>query len=971
MDKMQRIVTAVSMGASLLVLIAAIILVLRKEIRNRRAPEKVSKAGVSTALAFSGFLLLAIWLLRFAVGYYTIAVAKCAAQQLTPGEEIVNSMFKAFRTFSMEEEYKDYILGVKGLIAELIPGKHWAFAPVSVTMVIYASLLNMIAPVIGGAIVLEILASVFPKIKLKWSYLNCRRPKCYFSELNAASLALAKSLYSEGKKKPILIFTDTYVDDEKEKESELLLEAKKYGAICIRDDLIHVAKTKRGDRAYYLMDENEFGNLQTLLGLAEDQNVKYIKDSRIYLFVQSDAYVQIEKQINKKLDEKKKLLKGGEKPTIVPINGYRNLVHNLFVDVPLYEPLIRKEDKTKLNLTILGNGLIGTEAFLSAYWFGQMMISRNENGKPSMDECEMTINIVSNDTEAAFWSKINYINSEIRDTVRVLKTDGCETKPELLVYNGEGKTNSPYCSVRYVKADVKVDGFWDSNTPEARELLASDYFIVALGNDADNISIADKLRRLIGKKHLEEAVRKEQDNTSSDVVIAYVVFDSELTEMLNEKNYYQCREKGVTDLYMYAFGSVEQVYSYDNVSMSKTKLLAKGTGEAYDREKLRQSHIADNNKRKNDENRNYSYWADQARAMHIRYKAFSLGLIQKSVFDHCADAAASHERYVQERCELYKKITKGKVNDDIRAAYEDAQAKRHILAWLEHRRWTAFTRTMGYQFTGEFRKNLYLNGENHKNMELKLHPCLVEAKKPELDGTDAYLQKQLGGIFTGWTAAVTAQQLDSCGASCLAVEEELGKDTTVAFPLEAADCDLYEKLMAAMGKNSRKQKQLEKLLKEKKKGFVVLEATLPDGAAVLPVTVKVEEHDGCRIISAILKTKDLSPERMTAMLKRAKAYFETKMLSAAGIHKESLDSLDKLSVEWCEETARFSITKIDAMLEALQQDAVKMAFTRACKGVADTDSERLLEKTGKDFAAAWYGIGSYDFKKYDYYTFDF
>ena len=75
------------------------------------------------------------------------------------------------------------------------------------------------------------------------------------------------------------------------------------------------------------------------------------------------------------------MLKTEEKPTIVPVRSYRNLIHNLFVDVPLYEPLINKKDSNKLSLTILGNGIIGTEAFLNAYWFGQMMISRDNNGE--------------------------------------------------------------------------------------------------------------------------------------------------------------------------------------------------------------------------------------------------------------------------------------------------------------------------------------------------------------------------------------------------------------------------------------------------------------------------------------------------------------------------------------------------------------------------------------------------------------
>ena len=366
MAKGQMVLTVILMITSLLLFVLSIVWMISRAIRNKKAPEKYNKAGVSTALVFSGFLLLSIWLLRFAIGYFAIAVSEDGTMSLTPLEEFVSSLFRALRTFSMEEEYAEYIMDIKALIAEVFPNAHWSFPIIKTMTIVYASMLNLVAPIIGGAIILEILASIFPKIGLRWSYFFIKRPKYFFSELNSASLSLAKSIYNKEKsKKPILIFTDTYVDDEKEKEYELLLEAKKYGAICIRDDLAHVRKTKYGKRAYFLMDENEFGNLQTLMGLTEDHNVKYIRDAYIYLFVQSDAYVQVEKQINEEFQEEKKkeLLKGGEKPTIVPVNGYRNLVQNLFVKIPLYEPLIKKKMKRNSTSQFLATELLERKPF--------------------------------------------------------------------------------------------------------------------------------------------------------------------------------------------------------------------------------------------------------------------------------------------------------------------------------------------------------------------------------------------------------------------------------------------------------------------------------------------------------------------------------------------------------------------------------------------------------------------------------
>ena len=735
-----------------------------RKLLKKPVVEKRNKTGISMVLTFSVILILSIWFLRFAVGYFAIINPNGDEKiLLSPGEEIVNSLFKAIRTFSMEEDYAAYISDIKCLITAIVPNHIFCFSFIKFFAVLYASVLNFLAPIAGGAIILEIVSSVFPNIRLRWSY-KLGRPKYFFSELNSASLALAKSIYEKEKsRKPILIFTDTYVDDENEKEYELLLEAKKYGAICVRDDLAHVVKTKKGKRSYYLMDENEFGNLQTLMGLVENHNVKFISDSYIYLFVQSDAYVQVEKQVTKLLasDEKQKLLGNGKKPTIVPVNGYRNLVHNLFVEVPLYEPLIHKNDRTKLTLTILGNGIIGTEAFLSAYWFGQMMVSEKKDGKETMTGCEVTVNVVSKDSEDVFWSKIDYVNPEIKQTVEILNEGKAEYSKELLAYDKYGNVNSPYCKVRYFQSDVKIGGFWDWKFSIVQNLFESDYFIVALGNDADNISVAEKLRRSIGQKRLEGMIQ------TSNTVIAYAVFDSELAKTLNGSKRYQTINDKQTDIYMHAFGSQDQVYSCDNVYISKNSIWAKETGIGYYK-KSTEYHISDNIKRtEEDVTGDYEYWANLARASHIKYKVFSLGWIKKSVFDYisdtvkvsddeltdiieseedhkkcdCVTAYMYHRYQVARICSKYMLLTIsnsiGEGDSEISQAREELEFKKHCLAWLEHRRWNAFTRTMGYQ---------YINADNilnikgsQKDMELKLHSCLVEARQPELSSDDTYI----------------------------------------------------------------------------------------------------------------------------------------------------------------------------------------------------------------------------------------
>ena len=231
MAKGQIILTVSLMIASLLIFITSIVSTLIRAIRSRKAPEKNSKAGMGTALTFSGVLLLSIWLMRFAVGYFTIVVAEAGTQHLTPLEEVVNSLFKTVRTFGIGDGYAEYIINIRALIAEIIPDTHGSCSVIQFVAEIYASLLNLLAPIIGGAIILEILASIFPKIRLRGACIFVKRPKYFFSELSAASLALAKSIYQKEKaEKPVLVFADTYVDEKSGGKYDLLQEVKKYGA---------------------------------------------------------------------------------------------------------------------------------------------------------------------------------------------------------------------------------------------------------------------------------------------------------------------------------------------------------------------------------------------------------------------------------------------------------------------------------------------------------------------------------------------------------------------------------------------------------------------------------------------------------------------------------------------------------------------------------------------------------------------
>lgn len=699
---------------------------------RRKERYKPGRSGVMALLFTVGFILSAFFL-HYAVGCYQIHHAAAGAYIPTYAEELVDSLFRAVRIFGIPEHYTDFVKDLRAMLSAVMPaGMAWT----QNWIVGYATAMNVVIPIAGSALILGIFARAFPKVMLFIKSLPFWREKCYFSSLTPQTVALAKSIVEARRRekkwwhwRPLLVFTDVYVDDETEQSFELVLEAKQLGAICLRDDLTHVRKAKGGKRSYFLMEENEYANLPALMGLVENRNVACMKKAVVYLFVGSNLYERLEKNIRERLKApeqeslchrwqamkdtsffqkvrllwqqykaNKHTLASEDLPLLVPVNAHRNLVNNLMVDLPLYEPLVGT-DKTELHVTILGNGSIGTEAFLSAYWFGQMQ--RCLDGK-SMQPCDLHIHVVSQDNESTFWDKIDYFNPEIRRT--------CDRTDTILNWDPQNPNhkNAPYATVTYYQSNVKM-GSLGENKP----WLQSDYFIIALGSDADNIAVAEKLRTQIGQRHCE--------GECANAVVAYVVYDTDLCRALNARN------KLEHGIYLHAFGDLEQVYGNDNVFMTKSRVLADQTGKVY-QQRNADTHIQEQ-KNRSSEKGNYNHWSDLARAMHITYKIFSMGWMATSVFKdeakHRTELSMLKRRYARV-CGL----TADDLTDEDREWQKDLHNKGEYMGWIEHRRWNAFVRSLGYRYSAK------------RDFSLKLHHCLVECRGPQAADPFCYMTEE-------------------------------------------------------------------------------------------------------------------------------------------------------------------------------------------------------------------------------------
>lgn len=672
------------------------------KIREKFQDFKRRKSDIAKILLFSTFLIFSIWCLKYAAVSYPVVSGGCTDKMILI-EKAFESLFEALRTLGVEDKYAEYITSLKEVVAGVTNDN----TVVIYIIVAFASMLDFFAPFAGGALVFEILASIFPKVRLKWMYLKFWQKKYFFSELNEASLTLAKGIMNSEKRvmrRPVVIFSDVYRDEDNERKSEILAEAKTIGAICIKDDLSHVKKNRFGERVFFLIDENDNISLQTLTDLADKSNYEFLKKSEIFFITDNDAYIEVEKRIFEML-KKKYYFSKDEMPNFIPVRSSRNLILDMLVNkVPLFEPLIDKENKESLTVTILGTGQIGIEMFLSVYWIGQIL------------NCKLNINVLSMETQTQFWNKIDYINPEIRRTT--------DKNDPILNYNRKGEKSEEYCNVRYIECDACSSALINAleNHNDPKSIIDTDYFFVALGSDKLNISVANTLRKEVAKYHIFK-----KDNTKA--VITYVVYDQTISEIVNKKQLFSSFDSGTidfvnntADIIITAVGSLGEMYSVENIFFNKFYKSTKEINESYELLRNRESRKEEQASRREGE---YRYWASMAKAMHRKYKMFSAGFLYNSVFNYSDPDDKSYKKSIEDTFDRYEAFIRN-----------DTEQKKEYyrlldeLAWLEHRRWNAFMRVNGFCGTKHY-ENYAVPDEigSYKQMEVKLHPCLVECDK--------------------------------------------------------------------------------------------------------------------------------------------------------------------------------------------------------------------------------------------------
>lgn len=627
---------------------------------------------------------------------------------------------------------------------------------------------TVFAPVTGGFAIIALISQVVPAIKIILHSGKCT--KYVFSELNEYSIVAAESIHNryllgrkncstpeewEELKSHIIIFTDAYTDRDLENSNELLIRARKIGAICIKTDISELklwwifrfGKNRRV--VYYLMDRCEESNLKAATMLLSDSNAEngyaensYAKnwlDSKrrfnrisplfkchnimLYVFTQDAEAGEIIKTAKEALAKRYSNERGKSKLVVYTkiINEYRNLTYQMVSgyindadesaarlhNYPLYYSLIgvneQKKlnvglnygecDLSKLNIVIIGGGRIGIEFFKTGYWCGQMLKDLNPaQGKLPFIPTQLNITVLSKYAVKTF--------ARLRqDMPEVFK------RGELIIEHGSVKYIDDYAyitcefiSISYCPSSVSEELDAGDDPHNAfddvfdKNCLEADYVLVALGNDDLNLQAAHHIKRKLDAYNLGKLRR---------IPINYVIENDSLYGSLCK---YDISE-GEGGCILNPFGSIGSRYSYRNIRMTDLEKRAYVVNQVHDSNNVSFSEFVANE---------YNLNSSVASALHFPYMLVVCRIL-KTMYYKDRDSIETSEDF-----DTFNAIRHNFLNP---------------LYWVEHRRWNAYIRSEGFRcptlkeyidlcFTADY---TYENEkEKAARKKYKIHPCLVE-----------------------------------------------------------------------------------------------------------------------------------------------------------------------------------------------------------------------------------------------------
>lgn len=362
---------------------------------------------------------------------------------------------------------------------------------------IYFAVLYVVAPFLTFGFILSFFKDFLARLK----YMLCPAADTYiFSEINERSLALAKDIFKNGRKgRKLVVFTGTYSDgDDKEKEEmdDLIDEAKKLGAMCLKNDITEIKLKRAGKghtRKFYFISEDEDRNLKQAIELiGRCKEMKNYNDFGTQFFVFANS---VESEVF--LDS---IDNGNMK--VRRITEYGNTMLNTLRKYSIFTNAVQKEKVKEINLLVVGVGSYGKELIKTVCWLGQM---------PNYE-----VNIHAFDAGNA---EDKFKNSA----------------PEFMAMNGKRIDGEPYYNITFHNnVDVHSSAFCD----ELAKIGTVTSAFVALGNDELNVETAVKVRTLFGraKSKADEKSKSEKKGESVNIIppIYAIIFNSVKSDIFKQ-----------------------------------------------------------------------------------------------------------------------------------------------------------------------------------------------------------------------------------------------------------------------------------------------------------------------------------------------------------------------------------------------------------------------------------------------------
>lgn len=545
----------------------------------------------------------------------------------------------------------------------------------------YSLFLYTLAPIVGGAVIYDVLAGVSPAIRLAFS----KRKELYvFSELNERAMLLAESIAGHNKhnRGSAFVFTDAYINSENEDENELLLRAKAIGAICLQDDILNCSSFRASRKChFFLMDfcsaKKDFDDAKNLATLHQFLNSLKLREPlwnirkgcEVVVFSNDSETIESIRVIKKMFDNSVGVDRTDQNRMpcgTVTVNAIRDNALTagiLLRDKPLFQPLgvPHPGHVEPLRVVIFGNNSFSKELFKSVFWIGQLL------------DTQLCITVVyspsgkDKSTHSEFEEYLNRLCPEIMESCMLNWKSEC-----LRIWPQDERYASPYALLSFLEVDIETVDIRSFIDNESRTYLYSgdifyriadcDYFIVAEGDDSQNIELTNRLyNSLIYLQSRSNRTGRPKQN------IATLIQNDDLSKILHTRfldaRNVQYSIHGIEPPDVYPFGSLKERYSYKQVFSPDEELARRGSGSS---SRISEHGFADITTVRDDI---YSSWSNVGRILHLPYKMYSAGCADNNYIENCL----AFRRKLENDHTLFTRLT-----------------------WLEHRRWNAFLRVQGF-----------------------------------------------------------------------------------------------------------------------------------------------------------------------------------------------------------------------------------------------------------------------------------